>query len=84
MGAMTDQSSQDMFDDTSKSWARDEPRLLSDWTARPFLLQWSTPVAEKRILDLGCGEGYFTRQLARSSSEKARHLEGIDISAGMI
>ena len=81
---MADRSSRDMFDDTSKNWARDEPRLLSDWTARPFLLQWCSSIGNQRVLDLGCGEGYFTRQLARSADEPAGHLEGIDISAGMI
>ena len=81
---MANQSSRDMFDDTSKNWARDEPRLLSDWTARPFLLQWCPSIRDCKVLDLGCGEGYFTRQLARSDKGPAAHMEGIDLSAGMI
>ena len=78
---MEPRSARKIFDDSSKRWSRDEPRLLSDWTARPFLLEWCLPVQDKRILDLGCGEGYFTRQLARNG---AKEVIGIDISPGMI
>lgn len=78
---MNSESAREIFDDSSDSWARDEPRLLSDWTARPFLLDWCAPVLEKKVLDLGCGEGYFTRQLARNH---AKEVHGIDISPRMI
>ena len=78
---MTGDSARKMFDSGSKHWVRDEPRLLSDWTARPFLLDWCLPVTGKQILDMGCGEGYFTRKLARNG---ARQVSGIDISPGMI
>ena len=73
-----------MFNESSKDWARDKPKLLSDWTARPFLIQWCSPIADKKILDLGCGEGYFTRRLIRSSDESPKHVEGLDISSEMI
>ena len=78
---MSENSARKIFDDSSQRWARDEPRLLSDWTARPFLLEWCLPVHGKRVLDLGCGEGYFTRQLARND---AQEVVGIDISPAMI
>jgi len=78
---MKSDSARDIFDDSSEFWARDEPRILSDWTARSFLLEWCLPVEGKRVLDLGCGEGYFTRQIARHGSQEMR---GIDISQAMI
>ena len=79
--SMESESAEEIFDDSSDNWARDEPKLLSDWTARPFLLNWCSPTAGKRILDLGCGEGYFTRQLAR---DHPIEVYGIDISSSMI
>ena len=79
--AVEPKSASDIFDDSSGSWSRDEPRLLSDWTARPFLLKWCLPVEGKRVLDLGCGEGYFTRKIARKG---AQEVLGIDISPAMI
>lgn len=78
---MTHDSAQEIFDNSSSRWARNEPRLLSDWTARPFLLQWCLPVSGQKVLDMGCGEGYFTRQLARQG---AGDVSGFDISPGMI
>ncbi|MDE0959597.1 MAG: class I SAM-dependent methyltransferase [Planctomycetota bacterium] len=78
---MNPDSAKKIFDDSSENWARDEPKLLSDWTARPFLLDWCLPVEGKRVLDLGCGEGYFTRQLSRKGADR---VQGSDISSGMI
>ncbi|MGE4613996.1 MAG: class I SAM-dependent methyltransferase [Planctomycetota bacterium] len=78
---MGPRSAKKIFDDSSEKWSRDEPRLLSDWTARPFLLDWCLPVEGKKVLDLGCGEGYFTRQLGNKG---ASEVVGIDISPGMI
>jgi 2-polyprenyl-3-methyl-5-hydroxy-6-metoxy-1,4-benzoquinol methylase len=37
-------------------------------------------VGGKRILDVGCGTGYFTAKLARAGAD----MTGIDISAGML
>jgi SAM-dependent methyltransferase len=71
----------DLYDRAAPDWKRTEPILLSDFTARPFLLSWSEPIEAQRILDLGCGEGYFARQL---KSRGAAHVEGIDISGEMI
>lgn len=78
---MSGDSAKKIFDDSSDQWSRDEPTLLSDWTARPHLLQWCLPLEGKSVLDIGCGEGYFTRQLARAGAER---VTGFDISPGMI
>ena len=62
-------------------WSRNDPQLLSDYTARPFLLDWSEPFLQGDVLDLGCGEGYVARNLARRG---CRSLDGVDMSTEMI
>lgn len=74
-------STAELYDRAHRDWSRDEPLLLSDFTARPFLLRWCEPVAGAEILDAGCGEGYVARQLARRG---AARVEGIDVSERMI
>ena len=46
----------------------------------PALLEMCLPVAAKRVLDLGCGEGYFTRELARSGAL----VVGVDVSESLL
>jgi len=70
-----------LYDRSAPNWKRTEPILLSDFTARPFLLSWCEPVRGKRVLDLGCGEGYFSRQLKQRG---AGYVEGIDSAKEMI
>jgi SAM-dependent methyltransferase len=55
---------------------------MSDFVARPSILEECRPKAEGGdCLDLGCGEGYFTRMLARAG---ARSIVGSDVSTAMI
>jgi SAM-dependent methyltransferase len=75
------ESTQTVYDRSASSWSRTGPLLLSDYSARPFLLERCEPVEGARVADLGCGEGYIARQLALRG---AAHVEGLDISAGMI
>lgn len=70
-----------LYNDASNDWNRSEPILLSDFTARPFLLKWAEPVRDLDVLDLGCGEGYFARGLKRRG---AGSILGIDVSEEMI
>ena len=74
-------STQKLYDEASEDWIRKEPTLLSDYTARPFLLDWCQPVAGLDVLDLGCGEGYFARNL---KIRGAGNIEGVDLSPEMI
>ncbi len=46
----------------------------------PALLEACEPVHGSRALDLGCGQGYFSRQLA----VRGGHVSGVDISSSMI
>src|SRR5271167_2373820 len=70
-----------MFDQNADQWARQEPLILSDFTARPLVLQELAPVTGKHVLDLGCGEGYTARLVAQAGAES---VFGIDISIEMI
>lgn len=74
-------TTKDLYDEASQDWRRSEPVLLSDYTARPFLLDWCEPVSQLDVLDLGCGEGYFARALKRRG---ARTIVGIDVSPEMV
>jgi ubiquinone/menaquinone biosynthesis C-methylase UbiE len=70
-----------MFNQNADQWARQEPMILSDFTARPIVLQELAPVAGKHVLDLGCGEGYVARLVAQAG---AASVFGIDISSQMV
>ena len=74
-------STETLYDGASRNWKRSEPVLISDFTARPFLLEWCEPIAQRAVLDLGCGEGYFARNLAKRG---AKRIEGMDLSSEMI
>src|ERR1700683_677924 len=71
----------EMFDQNADQWARQQPMILSDFTARPLVLQELAPVTGKHVLDLGCGEGYVARLMAQAG---AQSIFGIDISSEMV
>ncbi|MCH2374158.1 MAG: class I SAM-dependent methyltransferase [Planctomycetes bacterium] len=78
---MNERATHEIYNHEADNWSRSEPTLLSDYTARPFLLKWSEPFLQGDVLDLGCGEGYVSRNLALRG---CRSLTGVDMSAGMI
>ena len=69
-----------LYDRSAASWSRNGPLLLSDFTARPFVLEWCESVRYSSVLDLGCGEGYVARQLRRRGAV----VRGLDVSEQMI
>lgn len=69
-----------LYDQNANSWVRNEPSSLSDYTGRKKVLELCEPVAGKRILDLGCGEGYCSRILRRRGAQ----VLGVDISPQMV
>jgi SAM-dependent methyltransferase len=75
------QSTQVLYDESATNWVRSAPISLSDFTARPVVLGMCEPIADLQVLDLGCGEGYCSRELKRRG---AGDVYGIDLSAGMI
>lgn len=78
---MTTPTNPELYDAAAPDWVRTEPVLLSDYTARPFVLEAAGSLAGQRVLDLGCGEGYVCRQIAAHAPSR---LVGIDNSGGMI
>jgi SAM-dependent methyltransferase len=70
-----------LYDENAEHWARQEPTLLSDFTARPRVLELLGELTGSRVLDLGCGEGYVARELRRRG---AARVHGFDISAEMV
>jgi len=71
----------ELYDHNVSAWARHEPSSVSDFTARPAVLELCQPYAGLRVLDLGCGEGYCARILRQNG---ASEVFGIDVSSGMI
>lgn len=77
----TSQSTKGLYDRSADRWIRREPSSLSDFTARPVVLDLCEPVVNQQVLDLGCGEGYCSRELKHRG---AAEVYGIDLSSGMI
>jgi ubiquinone/menaquinone biosynthesis C-methylase UbiE len=75
------QSTKALYNQSADRWTRTEPISLSDFTARPVVLEMCEPIANLDILDLGCGEGYCSRELKRRG---AAEVYGLDLSDGMI
>ena len=78
---ITVENPRDIYNAQVSQWNREEPVLLSDFSARPFLLELCEPIANAMVLDLGCGEGYVSRELMQRG---ARQTFGLDISEKMI
>lgn len=78
---MSAQTTSEIYDASADNWRRTAPVLLSDYTARPFVINWCEPLQGAKILDLGCGEGYVARQLL---ARGAATILGIDVSSEMI
>jgi len=78
---MQAQPTEAIYNAEASNWKRDQRVLLSDFTARPFVLEELGPIAGAHILDLGCGEGYLARRLAEAG---AASVFGVDISSQMV
>jgi ubiquinone/menaquinone biosynthesis C-methylase UbiE len=70
-----------LYNRTASNWVREEPWVLSDFTARPVVLELCEPMTGLQVLDIGCGEGYCSRELSRRG---AAQVYGVDISESMI
>lgn len=74
-------SARELYDHNASDWTRTAPTSLSDFTARPAVLDMCQPYAGLSVLDLGCGEGYCARTM---SDAGAAEVFGIDVSERMI
>lgn len=70
-----------LYDQHATRWQRREPSSLSDFTGRPPVFELCGDVAGLDIIDLGCGEGYCTRELA---GRGAKSIVGVELSAEMV
>lgn len=70
-----------LYDEHASRWRRREPSSLSDFTGRPPVFDLCGSVEGLEIIDLGCGEGYCTRELA---SRGARSITGVELSQEMV
>jgi SAM-dependent methyltransferase len=55
--------------------------MLSDFTARPVVIEQLGDMTGRRVVDLGCGEGYVSRLLCEAG---AGYVDGFDISPEMV
>lgn len=70
-----------LYDESADLWVRKSPKSFSDFIARPQALSACLPINDMVCLDLGCGEGYFSRLLATNGAKK---VSGMDLSSEMI
>ena len=70
-----------LYDAHAIRWTRGERVLLSDFTARPVVVEELGELAGAHVLDLGCGEGYVARLVAQAG---AASVFGVDSSVEMI
>ena len=76
-----EQDAKSLYDSQASQWQRTGPVLLSDYSARPFVMELCEPLQGNTLLDIGCGEGYVGRELLKRGAER---IHGIDISKAMI
>lgn len=70
-----------LYDKHASRWQRREPSSLSDFTGRPAVFELCGDVSGLDVLDLGCGEGYCSRELA---ARGARAVTGVELSGEMV
>jgi len=69
------------YNHQATKWHRDSSGPYGDFCGRPEIFNIiKTLGKEKTILDVGCGEGYFSRKIADISN----HVVGVDLSREMI
>lgn len=78
---MSEKDTRTLYNAQADNWQRTKPILLSDYSARPFVLEMCEPIKDAHIFDLGCGEGYVSRQLIKRD---AASVVAMDISEKMI
>jgi SAM-dependent methyltransferase len=74
-------NTREIYDAAADRWQRNQPLILSDFTARPALIAAAGDVTDLHLWDLGCGEGYVGRQLAKAHPAR---IDGYDLSKEMV
>lgn len=82
MNTPADESdTQRLYDQNATRWRRRAPSSLSDFTGRPAVFELCGAVEGLDVIDLGCGEGYCSRELA---GRGAASVTGVDLSNEMV
>lgn len=68
------------YNNKSLYWSRKTPSVMGDIRQRPELIKFIGTIKDKKVLDAGCGAGYFTKLLNKQGGS----LYGCDISKKMI
>lgn len=69
------------FNRQAEKWRRNEPKTSSDFIVRTVVFDIFQKIGKDKVaLDLGCGEGFFSRKMATI----ARKVIGVDISKKML
>jgi ubiquinone/menaquinone biosynthesis C-methylase UbiE len=69
------------YDAIAREYQRTKESPLRRYVEAYSFMQMAGDVAGRRVLDLACGEGFYSRLLKRAGAET---VTGVDISAGMI
>lgn len=68
------------YDGNVDFWKRTKKKIQSDYICRPQALELLGDVQGKRVIDIGCGDGYVSRLLAKRGAK----VTAVDISEGLI
>lgn len=68
------------YDRQPRFWSRQEKSIQSDFLCRPHVIKTLGDVNGLKIADIGCGEGYVSRMLAKRGAE----VIGVDVSERLI
>jgi ubiquinone/menaquinone biosynthesis C-methylase UbiE len=80
---MESESTKRQWDEAAKSWVkfvREGKNYYSEYLNGPALKRMMGDVKGKRVLDIGCGEGYFSRFFATVGAK----VTGVDISGSLV
>lgn len=80
---MSDEEVARYWDENADLWAEHVRKgwdIFREHFNNPAFLKLIGDVRRKKVLDAGCGEGYYTRLLA----EKGAYVTGVDVSPRMI
>ncbi|NTW02998.1 MAG: class I SAM-dependent methyltransferase [Oscillochloris sp.] len=69
------------FNDLADTYGNTKRNLIKQFSEEPSFLAAIGAVAGLDVLDLACGDGYYTRMLKRAG---ARRVLGVDIAAAMV
>lgn len=68
------------YDENANFWDRTEKNIQSDFLCRPYVFNMIGDVKGKYLIDVGCGEGYVSRNMAKFGAR----VVGVEKEASMV